>query len=453
MSTPTKAIRYEPRGASLDFFSCKDPEVLIEGPAGTGKSAGILQKYHLLALKYADCRILFLRKTRVSIRQSLQVTWERFIHPEINGAKYHRDDSEYRYPNGSIVALGGLDKTSKIMSTDWDCIFIQEATEITLNDLEEVSTRCRNGVIPYQQLVMDANPSYERHWLNQRAMPGMATRRLKSEHTDNPKLWDGHNWTPMGAAYIARLQALSGVRRKRLYEGVWASAEGMVYDEWEDARHIIPFNEDWTTNFGNWEAFWAVDFGFTNPFVAQLWVIEPETDVMMMALEIYMTGRLVEDHARAMLKLQNKWRFYPQVVVCDHDAEGRATIERHLKIRTEPAYKKIREGVQAVQARMRVDPRIGRPKILFMRDALQEVDIALTDVEIGKSLPNCTVQEVDGYVWDLSNNRKKGEEPVDKDNHGMDTMRYAVAYHDHLVDEEDPGDILAFGSVRGWTSR
>jgi hypothetical protein len=44
--------------------------------------------------------------------------------------------------------------------------------------------------------------------------------------------------------------------------------------------------------------------------------------------------------------------------------------------------------------------------------------------------PGCTEEEIDGYIWDLANNRKKGEEPVDKDNHGLDALRYLVAHCD-----------------------
>jgi hypothetical protein len=35
-----------------------------------------------------------------------------------------------------------------------------------------------------------------------------------------------------------------------------------------------------------------------------------------------------------------------------------------------------------------------------------------------------------GYVWDTRNNRRKGEVPIDKDNHFMDMERYMVAHFD-----------------------
>ena len=34
---------YGPRGAAAELFGCRDPEVLIEGPAGTGKTRAVLE--------------------------------------------------------------------------------------------------------------------------------------------------------------------------------------------------------------------------------------------------------------------------------------------------------------------------------------------------------------------------------------------------------------------------
>jgi len=45
-----------------------------------------------------------------------------------------------------------------------------------------------------------------------------------------------------------------------------------------------------------------------------------------------------------------------------------------------------------------------------------------------KKLPQSTEEEFDAYIWDESNNRKKGEEPVKENDHGMDALRYMVAH-------------------------
>src|SRR3990167_5067145 len=60
---------YQPFGACLDLFYTRADEVLISGPAGTGKSRACLEKLHLCASKYPGMRGLMIRKTRESLTQ------------------------------------------------------------------------------------------------------------------------------------------------------------------------------------------------------------------------------------------------------------------------------------------------------------------------------------------------------------------------------------------------
>src|SRR5258707_14972945 len=91
---------------------------------------------------------------------------------------------------------------------------------------------------------------------------------LESRHEDNPVLFDEHEvMTAEGTRYISILDALTGVRYLRLRCGLWAAAEGMVYeDSWDRARNVV--NRYHIP--AEWPRYLAVDFGFTNPF-ACLW--------------------------------------------------------------------------------------------------------------------------------------------------------------------------------------
>lgn len=73
---------YEPRGASRALFECRAPEVLVSGPAGTGKSRGCLEKLHLMALVNPGMRGLIVRKTAVSLTSTALDTWEKHVVPE-----------------------------------------------------------------------------------------------------------------------------------------------------------------------------------------------------------------------------------------------------------------------------------------------------------------------------------------------------------------------------------
>ena len=61
-----------------------------------------------------------------------------------------------------------------------------------------------------------------------------------------------------------------------------------------------------------------------------------------------------------------------------------------------------------------------------MRDSLVERDPKL----VAKKKPTCTEEEVDGYIWNTSGGRRKGEEPVKENDHGLDDTRYLVAHID-----------------------
>jgi phage terminase large subunit len=45
--------------------------------------------------------------------------------------------------------------------------------------------------------------------------------------------------------------------------------------------------------------------------------------------------------------------------------------------------------------------------------------------------PNCTnlIREVESYVWDAKKTEKGDEQPVKKDDHAVDALRYALATH------------------------
>lgn len=410
---------YAPRGGARTLFFTTDPEVLIEGPAGTGKSLACLKRLDRNAIKYPGSRQLIVRKTRTSLTQTALITFERQVIVPGGRVRFHTTRQAYLYPNGSEIVVGGLDKDSKVMSSEYDSIYVQEATELTESDWEALTTRLRNGVMPFQQLIADCNPDADTHWLNKRCTAGKTTR-IYSRHEDNPVLWDvrRQQWTERGAPYIAKLDMLSGVRYKRLRLGLWAAAEGQVYEGWDPAIHVI----DRFDIPGIWPRVWTIDFGFVHPFCWQVWAAGPD-GVLYREREIYMTHRLVADHAKQIMQLTaNAPR--PVAIITDHDAEDRATFEAETGYMTTPAKKAVSPGIQAVARRLTGEG--AGPRLFFLRDSLVERDRSLADA----GLPTCTEEEFPSYVWDTRMGRTKGESPVKEHDHGVDATRYTVAYFD-----------------------
>jgi PBSX family phage terminase large subunit len=419
------------------MFGCRDPEVLLSGPAGTGKSRACLEKLHIMMLMTPGARGLIARKAATTLSSTALVTWRNYVAKEaiaVGDVVYYggsaQEPASYQYKNGSVVAIGGLDKVSKIMSAEYDVVYIQEATELTEDDWESITTRLRNWKISFQQLIADCNPQSPEHWLKVRCDKGR-TKMLTSTHEDNPMLFgeDGEV-TPNGASYIGKLDNLSGVRYQRLRMGRWVAAEGVIYEQWsndnltniEEIRHGA---REFVDKFGipmSWPRYWSVDFGFVNPFVCQFWAEDPDGRLYLYC-EIYHTQRTVDQHAQTIrsIVLNDKGSWIqprPRAVVCDHDAEGRAVLEKELGISTEPAHKSVLEGIDITQTRIR-KAGDGRPRIFILRNALHEVDGELVD----SARPTCTAEEIPAYVW---NDKRTKEEPVKEDDHGCDAMRYVA---------------------------
>lgn len=405
---------YRPRGACAALIRACEPEVLIAGAAGTGKSRACLEKLNMLALQYPGSRQLILRKKREDLTESGLVTFERDVlgsgHLVLLGAS-RRVRKLYQYPNGSEIVVAGLFSSGhyegqKIMSAEYDTIYVQEATELSLEEWERASTRLRNGRTCHPQLLADCNPDTPTHWLYQRCLSGK-TRLLTSVHKDNPRWWDGSRWTEDGQMYLSRLEQLSGTTRERLLLGQWCASEGLIYNEYEPASHIVDVPPAWRDTD---KLILSVDFGYHNPLVVQAWHVRD--DVMTLAYEYYHTQQLVEDCAREVLE---QLRGYPRpfLVVCDHDAEGRATFERYTGLKTVKADKRVLLGIQNCQVRFRSG------RLRFFRYARKQQDKAL----LLKGLPTQTLDELSSYVWD---SHIKKEQPLKVNDHGMDAMRYAV---------------------------
>ena len=449
---------YNARGGCKLVLENRYEEVLISGPAGTGKSRACLEKIFAVCLLTPNTRALILRKTLRSLGSTALVTWRRYVIKEalatgevVYYGGSQQEAAQYRFKNGSTVTIGGLDNPTRIMSSEYDIVYVQEATEINLEDLEFIKTRLRNWNISFQQLIMDCNPAGEKHWLKLRADEG-TTALIESRHEDNPVLFNSDGTlTEKGEHYIGILDKLTGVRYKRLRLGLWVSADGIIYEEFDPYYHICEWEYDEEGNRlplpEEWLRYWVIDFGYVHPFVLKCYALDTETNSLYMYREIYMTQRTVEEHAVTIMNEVTRIKreeFYdhfnkvtrinetiewiepkPTAVICDHDAEGRRTLERATGLGTQAAIKNVFEGINAQKERLKLDKE-GNAKFYFMRDALVERDQRQAD----KLLPTSTIEEYPAYVWKTNPDGRQQDEPVKRDDDGVDTDRYMTSWLD-----------------------
>lgn len=422
-----------------------EPEVLIEGGTGTGKTTALLEKCVMLCESYPGCRVLMVRKTRASMTESVLQALEDFVlwpeHPAMKGPG-RANRRAYCFPNGSIMVPAGMDQPSRIMSTQWDFIAIFEATELTENEAEHIATRARNAKVmvdgePWTQIVYDCNPAYPGHWLNQRALRRITDRadpryglpmvhRLLSRHEDNPFLTKD---------YLARLSRLTGVRRERYFLHRWVAAEGQIWPNFDPLIHVLTPRQ--FAQNGKSRSMLpkmvryigAQDWGFRGPGCFQVWGLD-ERHRMYRVYEAYRKEMPFAYWAETAKRAHERYGL--ERVVCDNaeperiDAFNRVLVragtDRRLAI---PAIKSP-ETARDIVRDLWEPTQSGGARMFLVRDALDGADPLLRE----EHAPCCTEEEIPSYVFKTTKDGQKIREEPDPTcaDHGCDALMYAAMY-------------------------
>lgn len=392
---------YSPHGTHRAYWPNRDLLVLVDGPAGTGKTISILNRLIAQAEKYPGMRALLVRKTRTSLSETVLATFEDKVLPEghylLDGAD-RMQRAHYEWANGSRWILGGLDKPTKLFSGEFDIVYLAEAIEATQDEATSLLRALRSGVMPYQQLIMDTNPGPHTHWLKRWADDGKLTR-FRTTHADNPYL------TP---EYLAGLRRMEGALYQRMYLGNWVSAEGTVYELKDEHLGDNLFQSDKPTQL-------AVDpSNGSGPYAAL--VLQQVGSRVLVVGEFYQVGGKDED-LRDWL-LASPYHAKLTTVICDPakpDTIWRLAQPNFLGVRVQAKQgkKDITAQINAVRSLMEVDPVTKQAPLVIDRGRCPML-----------------LDEFSQYVWQKPSvanpERNIPDTPVDAHNHCLDALAYWV---------------------------
>lgn len=241
-------------------------KILLYGSAGSGKSWALAQ-YLLfdLALKYSGLRFLIVRKTRPAIKKSCWLLFNDMLSQY--GILHEKNKTDLTIElNHNTFFFCSIDDPEKLKSIEKiNYIWGEEATELTINDFNQLNLRCRgkNTTGYKNQLFFTFNPIDENSFLKpltENKDKDIAV--LHSTYKDNRFLEQD---------YIDTLEDLIN-QDKTYYKiytlGQWASPEHIIYTNW-DIVDSLPEKID-SIRYG-------LDFGYNNPS-ALIAVIESDQD-------------------------------------------------------------------------------------------------------------------------------------------------------------------------------
>lgn len=274
--------------------------------------------------------------------------------------------------------------------TAWGA-YINEASVANEAVFDEIKSRCSgNGA----RLLMDTNPDRPDHWLK-RDYIDRADGKIIVEYS-----WKLDDNTFLTDRYRDSIKAStpSGMFYDRAINGAWASADGMVYPDFDQKVHYIPFSQVPVDKIVRW--FVGVDFGWEH-YGAFVLIGKTEDGryylVQEWAAQHQHIDRWVEI-ARSIKAQRGDIHFY-----CDG---ARPDYVQELR----------KAGIQAIYARKDVVAGISEVASLYKQRRLFIVQ---------ENAPRFA-QEIYGYVW-----KPGADEPVKINDDVQDAVRYAI-YSDLL---------------------
>lgn len=256
------------------------------------------------------------------------------------------------------------------------------------------------------RLMGTTNPDSPAHWFKEKFLDradalGWSVWHFTME--DNPGLSD---------AYRKRVAAeYTGLFYRRFILGEWVSAEGAIYDTWDPARHVIPFEElpEITRTLGV-----GIDYGTTNATSAVL--LGLGVDGILYAMDEWRydatesAARLTDAGLSRRLRDWLPGQHHPQ------DAPP----PEWLFVDPAAASFKVQLGADGI-----TNLANGSNAVLYGIRTVSSL-LATGHLRISSRCAGL-LKEFPGYAWDPKATARGEDAPLKVADHSLDALRYAVA--------------------------
>ena len=185
-----KAVHAETNESFWPLIRDHSRFLVLCGGAGSGKSIFAGRKVLERVVYEPGHRWLVCRKVARTLRDSCfaQLRGQIAEHYPQAGAKINLGDLRISFANGSEILFAGLDDVEKLKSIyDITGIWIEEASEITEAEFNQLDIRLRTVFPYYLQMILSFNPISITHWLKRRFFdtPDPRATTHRSTYKDN----------------------------------------------------------------------------------------------------------------------------------------------------------------------------------------------------------------------------------------------------------------------------
>lgn len=355
--------------------------VLNSGGARSSKSYSICQLFITKFINEDNKNFLITRKTMPALRITALKLFVDLLkeYGYFQYVEYNRTNREFRFKNNYLLATS-LDVSTKIQSTSFNYIWMEEAEEFTFEDYITLKTRL-SGVKKAgekNQMFLSYNPKKENGYINKKVMLEKDIEVIKSSYKDNPLL---------NSEYIEILENLkeqSPDHYKIFTLGEYAVNDGIIFT---NIRSIVKYPDEFETTI------YGLDFGYNNP--TALVKIDVKDRKYYLTELLYETRLTNSDLIERLKDLIPNRR---QRIYCDSAEPDRIKEIKSAGFNAIAGLKNVKDGIDFVK----------RCEI-FTRDE---------NVNLNK--------EVEEYSWRKNTAGEVFDEPVKYNDHFPDAIRYGI---------------------------
>ena len=363
-------------------INAKERTVVNQGGTSSGKTYSIMQVLFTLGMEDAGSITTVVGQDVPNLKKGAYRDAKRILESsELLRAMWpyvNEGERIIRCLNGSIIEFSSFKDAQDAKSGKRDYLFINEANGISYDIYWQLAIRTRKRVF------IDYNPT-ARFWCHDEVIGREGVRTVISDHRKNYFLSDEEH---------ARIEGIEDEELWKVYaRGLTGKISGLVLTNWDICDRLPPM-EEWKRSF------YGMDFGFTNDPTALEHVIEAHGELYVDEM-IYSTG------------LTN-----PMIAERAKD-EGLTHDDEIIADCAEP--KSIRElnGMGLwVTASVK-----GQDSIVSGIDILKRYRLHVTRRSQG------IIQNLRAYKWSVDRDGNTTNKPEDRNNHGIDAIRYIALRH------------------------
>jgi len=288
--------------------------------------------------------------------------------------RYNSAKGIMTFPSNSIIEFFSADRIEKALGARRWLLYGNEINTLKFEVFDELARRS-------EYVIGDFNPTAE-FWLERFLSYYGDYVIIKSNYLNN-------NMLPVEERRRIELRASIDLNFRRTHVDVeYGSLEGLIFEQWEQVDEL-PKEYEWKIR--------GMDFGFTNDPTAIV-------NVAMQNLELYLdeeeyrTGLLASDIARILTEIGVSSK---DEIVADNKPETIYEINKY-GFNVKAAYKPAGSIIAGIES-------IKRYKKIYVTK--RSINL---------------IRELRNYMWKQDSARRSLNEPIDKFNHAIDAVRYAV---------------------------